>query len=387
MEKKVSDKTLSATILSLSLLTVMAGAAIAPALDVIQTHFLGTNPLWIQLLVCVPALFIIITSLVFPFLCRHFNTRTLVLASLLLYLSGGVAAFFCESIWMILSLRVLLGISVGILMPLSTGLLVLYFPVEKHSKLLGLSSAFNYLGAVLATLATGILSHISWNYAFLVYLMVWIAIIPCALFLPSRKLPTRKGNPFSSENIHTYKLYILSMLFASGIFFIYPTNFAIQAARDNYTVPPSLITAIMAFMDLIAMFMGVFYTNIFHALKGYIRYLSPATFLIGYAVLGSSPHVGWVIAGSVFVGIGAGTGIPYVFATASHKAGKEGTAVVMPLIAASLYLAQFCIPFLVHSGDLLLSDTVRKPYIVAVVLSLLMLAYNHWKRHTPESRT
>lgn len=39
------------TILSISLLTVMAGAAIAPALGVISAHFEGRNPLFIQLIV------------------------------------------------------------------------------------------------------------------------------------------------------------------------------------------------------------------------------------------------------------------------------------------------------------------------------------------------
>ena len=39
------------TILSISLLTVMAGAAIAPALGVISAHFAGRNPLLIQLIV------------------------------------------------------------------------------------------------------------------------------------------------------------------------------------------------------------------------------------------------------------------------------------------------------------------------------------------------
>ena len=48
------------TILSISLLTVMAGAAIAPALGVISAHFAGMNPLFIQLIVSLPALFIIL---------------------------------------------------------------------------------------------------------------------------------------------------------------------------------------------------------------------------------------------------------------------------------------------------------------------------------------
>lgn len=60
----------------------MAGAAIAPALGVISGHFAGWNPLLIQLIVSLPALFIILTNLVFPYLCRLMKTRKLALAGL-----------------------------------------------------------------------------------------------------------------------------------------------------------------------------------------------------------------------------------------------------------------------------------------------------------------
>lgn len=67
-------KRLLFTILSISLLTVMAGAAIAPALGVISAHFCDKSPLLIQFIVSLPALFIILTNLVFPILCRMIKT-------------------------------------------------------------------------------------------------------------------------------------------------------------------------------------------------------------------------------------------------------------------------------------------------------------------------
>ena len=101
------------TILSISLLTVMAGAAIAPALGVISAHFEGRNPLFIQLIVSLPALFIILTNLVFPWLCRLMKTRTLALTGLALYVLSGAGAFFVDNIWMLLVFRALMGVSVG----------------------------------------------------------------------------------------------------------------------------------------------------------------------------------------------------------------------------------------------------------------------------------
>ena len=64
VQNKVS-KRVTATILSMSLLTVMAGAAIAPALGIIKAHFSEADALLVQLIVSMPALLMMI-FFVFP---------------------------------------------------------------------------------------------------------------------------------------------------------------------------------------------------------------------------------------------------------------------------------------------------------------------------------
>ena len=65
MEKKRVSKKVTATILSMSLLTVMAGAAIAPALGIIKAHFCDASAMLVQFIVSMPALLIIVTDLFF----------------------------------------------------------------------------------------------------------------------------------------------------------------------------------------------------------------------------------------------------------------------------------------------------------------------------------
>ena len=65
---------------------------------------------------------------------------------------SGACCFFVDNIVILLTLRALLGISVGIVMPLSTGLLSYYYPPEQQAKLMGLSAAMNQMGGVVATL-------------------------------------------------------------------------------------------------------------------------------------------------------------------------------------------------------------------------------------------
>ena len=154
-------KTLTVSILSLSLLTVMAGAAVAPALSVIQVHFADTNQLFVQMIISVPALFIVITNFIFPKLCKLFGAKTLVLIGLLFYTAGGCAAGLFDNIFLVLVMRALVGVGVGIIMPLSTGLLSYYFKPEQQVGLMGYSSAMNQMGGVIATLLSGLLANIS----------------------------------------------------------------------------------------------------------------------------------------------------------------------------------------------------------------------------------
>ena len=128
MNAKNNGGKLTWTVLSISLLTVMAGAAIAPALGIIRDHFADAPDMLVQLIVSLPALFIIVTNLLFPWLCGLMKTRTLALTGLLLYVVAGAGCFFVDNIWVLLALRALLGVSVGMIMPLSTGLLAYYFP-------------------------------------------------------------------------------------------------------------------------------------------------------------------------------------------------------------------------------------------------------------------
>ena len=134
---------LMVSILSLSLLTVMAGAAVAPALNIIQEHFSSASSGLVQMIISIPAIFIAATNLLFRRLSRLFTARTLVIIGLVLYIAGGCLAGIFDNIYVVLIFRAIVGIGVGIIMPLSTGLITFFFTRDKHSILMGYSSALN----------------------------------------------------------------------------------------------------------------------------------------------------------------------------------------------------------------------------------------------------
>ncbi len=386
------SKKLTYTILSISLLTVMAGAAIAPALGVIREHFAGCSSMLIQLIVSMPALFIIITNLFFAPLCRLFKTRTLALLGLVMYIVFGAGAFFARDIYVVLVMRALLGVSVGMIMPLSTGLLSYYFPPEEQASLMGLSAFMNQMGGVVATLLSGLLSNISWNYSFLVYLLGVIAVALVAAFLPNERLvtgeETMKNSPdyYESEtgvtkarkkpgrpaaSLMRFAPSVVGMYLQMLLFFIFPTNFAITA-RANAALTGNDITLIMVGLDVVAALIGLVFGWMMGHMGKYMKYLAPLTFILGYGVYSLGVSTPLLLGGSVLVGLANGLGMPYLNTIASVKGGKNAATTVMPLISATLYLGQFTSPLIISPLASLVGGPTA-PYVIGVGFGVLYL--------------
>ena len=350
-------------------------------LGVIKAYFSSSDPVLVQMIISMPALFIVLTNAVFPALCRRFRARTLVLLGLLLYTVGGCAAGAFSAILPVLLMRALVGMGVGIIMPLSTGLLSFYYPPEKLDGLMGLSSAMNQMGGVVATLLAGLLANLSWRASFLVYLMGLLSIVLCLVFLPNDSIAPPKGeNETRGTVLRTYFRYILAMFLLMSAFFLYPANFALETTAEGL-IPQGAIALIMAMMDFIAFLGGLLFVQCKVLLGGKMKYLAPALFLAGYLLLALVG--GWfgTLAGSVCVGFANGVGIPYLISQASVRAGRTAASTVMPLLSAALYLAQFLSPILMGAVRGAFGDVSHLPYCFAAVLSAAFLL---WSAGLPE---
>lgn len=371
--KQTKLKPLAASILSLSLLTVMAGAAVAPALEVIRAHFSDASRTSVQLIVSMPAVFIVITNLCFNRLAEKFGSKTLVMTGLVLYTAGGCCAGLFDSIGLVLLMRALVGVGVGMIMPLSTGLLTYYFPPEKREGLLGLASAANQFGGVIATLLAGLLAGISWRLSFMVYLMGLISIVLCLIFLPNDRIvgaaqpdEAPRGGVFRRNLTHIAAMFLLM-----SAFFVYPANFAIVTAAEG-DIPMQLCAPVMAGLDLIAFLGGLLFVWVKRVSGRFAALVAPLMFLVGYCLLAFVGGTAGTLAGSALVGFANGVGIPYIISTASANEGRRAATTVMPLLSASMYLAQFVSPFLLSAAAAFAGGAARLPYYLAVTLSALL---------------
>ena len=273
---------------------------------------------------------------------------------------------------MVLVFRALVGIGVGIIMPMSTGLLAFYYTRDKQDRLMGYSSAMNQMGGVAATLIAGMLAQISWRLSFLVYLMGLISIVLCILFLPDERLVTEEKREKKKGVFREYYTFVIAMFLLMFTFFVYPTEFAIETVREGIS-PAGLMAVIMAGADLVALAGGLLFVHIKKRMGEMMKYAAPLLFFAGYMLLAFTDGRGGILAGSALIGFANGIGIPYIISAASAKAGRSAATTVMPVISAAMYLAQFVSPFLLSLVSGIVPDALRLPYYLAAAVSALLL--------------
>ncbi len=172
------------SILSISLLTVMASAAISPALAKIRQAFPGTDITLIKLVLTLPSLLIIPFSLLGGWLASRMKKKTILLIGLVIYFLGGVGGGFAKSITQLLIIRGIFGMGVGLIIPLSISLIVDFYEKQERAKMMGLSGSVSHFGGVVFLLLSGWLACMNWRYAFGVYGLSALIMFTVFFWLP-----------------------------------------------------------------------------------------------------------------------------------------------------------------------------------------------------------
>jgi MFS family permease len=118
------------TLLLISSLTAMAGAAIAPALPQIQQAFVTTpnSEFWVKLMLTLPGLFTAIGAPISGSIIDRFGRKPLLIAAIITYgVAGGIAGLTLNSISGLLIARALLGLAVAAVMTTSLALIADYY--------------------------------------------------------------------------------------------------------------------------------------------------------------------------------------------------------------------------------------------------------------------
>lgn len=370
----MKNNNLKASVLSISLLTVMASAAISPALGSIASHFSDVNPILIKFIITVPSLFIIISSMLFKRLSKHLTIKQLAILGTTLYTVGGVLAGIASNIYVMLILRAILGIGVGILMPLSTGLLAYFFNRDEQSKLMGYSSAMNNLGGVVATIVSGILANYNWRLSFFVYLIGVIVFVLICLYIPNDKLE-QNNSTMNKTDYTKVAPYLLGMFILMLTFFSVPTNFALIAQKTEL-MPTHFVGVVMALQTGAAFIIGLSLTKIINCFKQNTGLVGFISLVLGLVSLCFMHNIVFSVIGLILVGVGIGICIPVLNSQMSIHLDRYKVPQAMAMMSVMMYSGHFLSPIIVDFITKLFNlHSNVAPFIVAAILTFISLFY------------
>lgn len=376
MKKGISKGFLKFLIVIIAFQDVAAGVAGSIMADIIAA-FPNYNPTIVMLVATFPGLIQIVPALFYGKLSRIFKKRTLLFTGLTLFIIGGVMPFFLDSLPLIIAFRGLLGLGVGITMPLSVDIISDFFENRERDFLIGFgASTIACVGAIFFQLVGGILADAyGWQYGFLTYLFpIWILAITF-LFLPEPE----KRDQVELHSLQKVKIpkvvygVSLGQVFFSALIFGYVTNISIVIQGENLgnATEAGLAISVFTFGTLLA---GVVFGMI--KSKFQVTYLPLAVFLtgLGMGICYLSYSLPMIFVGSIIGGIGMGIGIPGVFARISDATPKGANNSFVGLAVAAQGVGGIMGPFVFAAIlNVLNQDIGRFPLLISTV-GLFILA-------------
>ncbi len=368
-----------AAVLSLSLLTIMSGAGVAPGIHKIAEAFPGTSETIIKLIISLPPLLMIVSALLSGILEQFVRRKTLIISGLVLFIIGGVSAGYMNTIPQILLLRAILGIGTGIILTFSTGLIAACYEGKEKSRLMGYSSAANCLGAIIGNVAAGILAVISWKYMFHIYWLGAPVLLGVLLFL--HHLPEKKASEKTLDKLPARVfLYSFYAFLTMMVFFLIVTNLSFFVEERH--LGSSKITGFLFAVNSFAMLVAGILLQYLLRLK---KFLLPLVFVLiaaGIFGIAQTTVLPVLFLSVISAGFGLGVLFPYLLNYISNDVSKLLSVKAMSIGMASAWFGQFASP-LVFGGiagvtGLTMDSVFLYTSGIVLVLALFVLFRQIW---------
>jgi len=375
------------SILSLSLLTVMSGAAVAPAVADIVRAFPDSPKILGKMVLATPALAIIPVSLLTGYLSNKISRKTILAIGLFLYTIGGAGGGLANDITILLLMRIILGIGVGMIMPISMSTIADIYTGEEKIRTMGYAGAATNLGGVIATFLSGLLASLSWRASFTIYLLSIPVFILVMIFIPNNK-PAEKSNAVKTDlsQIGGYLKWGAGVFLLMVAFFTIPINMSIYISEEG--IGGSQITGLLiAFMNMIAFITGMFFGKIYKALGKWIPVLLMSSFAASFFLMASFPSIYITVISMIFAGIAMGVSMPYIMNGVTSLKNETNAAAGTAVVSSLLYAGQFASPILTDQLSLLtFGSGIKNIFLTLSVAIIVFMVITIFIKSIPAKR-
>ena len=375
----ISLKTLIA-IWSISAVTSLPGLAVSPILGDMNNIFPKASDLEIQMLTSLPSLLIIPFVLLAGHISTGRNKLTVLYWGLAIFTLCGISCLIAKSMVALIVISCILGIGAGMIIPLSTGLVVDYFTGDVRVRQLGYSSAINNLTLVGATALTGYVADINWHLSFLVYLLPAISLL---LSLALKKEPSapepKQSDQYKQSTINRRHLTVLTIFYFVITYASLVVTFDTAFLFEKYHIRQQLAGVSISLFFLAIMVPGLFLNKIISITRSYTNAICSLLLCLGLLCLAIFKTPTMLILGVVLTGLGYGVMQPIIYDKAAIIAPPHLATRALSIVMAANYIAIILCPFIIDAARRL-TDSSSHTFgftlnaIVAAIVTLVALA-------------
>ena len=341
----------TATVLAVSSLTILANATIAPALPGLSAAFTDVPGIegLAGLALSLPSLSIVLSAALFGWLADRVDPLRLLIASMVGYALAGASGAVAPTIGTVLVGRFALGFGVAGTMTVATLLAATLWSGPARARFMGRQFAATSLVGMVLLVCAGLLAETSWRAPFLIYLVALAVAWPAWAVLRGKVGARDPDAPGSAPVAFPWPAFARVgglACFTMLAFYLVPTRLPFHLLAID-AGGPSAAGLAMAAVTLA----GIPGSLAFGRIRARFEPapIAAACFAImaaGFAAISHAPGFAVVVVGSLLVGLGLGPSIPNLMAwlVASVPEGARGRA--SGLFTMAIFGGQFLSPII-----------------------------------------
>ena len=374
---KPTKLTLVAILLS-SMLILMGGAAVAPALNEIKLAFPGQD-FMTSLIITLPSLAVAIVGYAVGLAADRFGKVKVLFLAFTIFVVAGVASYWLPTLESILVARFILGIGIAGITSTVTALIAEYYGGIQRVKVLSYQSAAMGIGVLILEFTGGTLAEISWRTPFLVYLIGIPILIMAILSMREPRMSEHDKDEIADIVAHEkfrkadYKIVALcyvSIFFCMNLVFLLPTS--IPIVLSGLGVSSSIVGLFLGFHGVANAVFSILYRRITARIPPFrILGLGFLCMGVGFAVLILWPSVPLAIFTLIITGVGVGMIVPSLVNTLAGEVTGSNSGSIMGGYGTCLNFGQFAISLLSVPLLALLHDSYYEVYCLMGVIAIL----------------
>lgn len=378
---------------SVSALTSLPGLAVSPILGELSTIFPHATELDIQMLTSLPSLLIIPFVLLAGKLAEKRDFIRLLRVGLWLFAASGVLYLFSSRMWQLMAVSALLGIGAGLIIPLSTGLILRYFTGEYRVRQFGHSSAITNMTLVVATAVTGYLAEVHWRLPFAVYLLPLISLVlsaylkkdaasvtikqAAAIIPPIQSTPVISGK----YGIHIRHLVQLMLFYGLVTYVVLVVTFNLPFLMEAHHFSSGNSGLMISLFFLAIMAPGFMLDSLVKLLGNKTKLYSLLAIAIGLLLIWISPTEWLIVPGCILVGLGYGIIQPLIYDKTVDTAIPQKTTLALAFVMVMNYLAILLSPFITDFFQWIFHTGSQEfPFIFNLCITILIMYWAYAKK-------